>query len=678
MHLGVCAQLTLLCTMAPAQAGLDSSVVAQQGKLAVLTSARQIHELTPRQAARAYPVRLRCVVTFYDPYQEGNKALFVADASGSIFVAPGSAELGELHAGSVVEVSGVTDPGGFAPIVAKPRIRLLPGTRPLPEARRVRLPLLLTGVEEGQWIELEGIVHGAEVDGMHVILTVSTGDGTLTATTVKEAGADYSSLIDSEILLRGVAVPLTDPKRRMLGSRILFPGLSTVTVEEAAPDDPFTLPVQHLSDVFRYSPKGISPHRVHVRGVVTLSWPGERVCIAEANDALCIRTRDRGDLKAGQTIDAVGFLGRENFSPELLDGLVTLSGAGVEVRAQQVSPTDVFEGGYDGQLVQIDGTLMGVNEGGDQTILLVSEAGVLFQAVLRGSPRETGSQTSKWTEGSRIRLTGVLSGRMDARMITRQEGKSRLESFQILLRSPADVRVLQSPSWWNSSHTLGALGFTGSLTLAILGWVIALRRQVYLQTMIIRRGAEEYRHMAEHDALTGLCVRRVFYERLELAIQEARIRSSSFALMMVDVDQFKCINDTMGHAAGDSILVVAAQRLQSCVRESDTVARIGGDEFIVLLRSVRGMEEAAAIASKLLKAVSAPLAIHEGDVTLTVSLGVTMFPEGGKDSGALVKSADEALYRAKSRGRNCYEDFTPETPSQTPVQHPVRPAHGLI
>ncbi len=90
------------------------------------------------------------------------------------------------------------------------------------------------------------------------------------------------------------------------------------------------------------------------------------------------------------------------------------------------------------------------------------------------------------------------------------------------------------------------------------------------------------------------------------------------------------------------------------------------------------MEEASAIALKLLKAASAPLAIHEGDVTLTISLGVTVFPEGGKDSGALVKSADLALYQAKSRGRNCFEAFRPETASLTPVQHPVRTAHGLI
>lgn len=667
--------LLSLRPVALAQQGRGPSPAPSQNKLPILTAAEEIHVLTPQQAARAYPVRLRGVVTFYDPYQEGHKALFIADASGSIFVAPGSATLPQLHTGSVVAVSGVTDPGGFAPIVSNPQIQILPGSRPLPKARRARLPLLLTGIEDGQWIELEGIVHAVEVDGMHVILTVSTDDGSLTATTVKEAGADYSRLVDSKILLRGVAAPLVDPKRRMLGVRILFPGLSTVTVEEPAPANPFSRPVQHLSDLLRYSARGLSPHRIHVRGTVTLSWPGERVCIAEADDALCIQTSEQTVLNVGQTIDAIGFLGRDNFTPMLSDGWVKLSGSGSATLPQQISPAEVFRGDYDGQLVQVEGTLIGVNESNDRKTLLIRSGETLFPAVLRSGSSEAASHLSpKWTDGSRVSLIGIFSGRVDTHLITRREGKSQLESFQILLRSPADVKVLESPSWWNARHALGVLGVVGSLMLAILVWVIALRRQVHRQTMIIRRSADEFRHMAEHDALTGLCVRRVLFERLELAIQEAKIQSSSFALMMIDVDEFKQLNDSMGHAAGDEVLAAVARRMLSSVRESDTVARIGGDEFIILLRGVPGMEEAGAIASKLLNSVSVPLAIHERSVAPTISVGVTVFPEGGQDSPSLIKSADLALYRAKARGRNCYDACIPSRSPKMSIQHRVQPA----
>ena len=663
-----------LCPVTPAQAKQSTSSSRSQNGLPCLTTAAQIHVLSPQQAARAYPVRLRGVVTFYDPYQEGNKALFVADASANIFVAPGSAKLPPMHVGSVIAVSGVTDPGGFAPIVAHPQIRLLAGTQPLPKALPVRLPLLLTGTEDGQWVELEGIVHAAEVDGMHAILTIATDDGTLTATTVREMDADYSKLIDSKILLRGVAAPLVDTKRRMLGVRILFPGLRTVTVEEPAPADPFSLPVQHLSDLLRYSAKGSSPHRIHVRGTVTLSWPGERVCIAEDNDALCIQTRDQSRLNEGQTIDAIGFLGRVNFTPVLSDGVWKVSGSGSAIPAQQVSTARAFQGDFDGQLVKIDGTLIGINGSLDRKTLLIRSGNILFSAVLPLDSWNGESQlSSQWVEGSTVSITGIFSGHVDARMITRREGKSQLDSFQILLRSPADVQVLESPSWWSARHSVEVLGFVGVLTLAILGWVIALRRQVHRQTRIIRRSAEAYRHLAEHDALTGLCVRRVFFERLELAMEEARIQSSSFALMMIDVDEFKQLNDSMGHAAGDAVLIEVARRMQSSVRESDTVARIGGDEFIVLLRGVPGMEGATAVASKLLKSASAPFVLGEGSVTLTISIGVTVFPAGGHDSSSLVKSADVALYRAKSRGRNCYEGFVPGSP-RSPIQHRVQPA----
>lgn len=668
--------LLLLCSIGHAQAIGPSLLSSLPGKLPVLTAAHRIHSLTPQQAALAYPVRLRGVVTFYDPYQEGHKALFIADASGSIFIAPGSADLPELHSGSVITISGVTDPGGFAPIVANSQIRLLPGTGTLPQAHRVRLPVLLRGTEDGQWVELEGIVHSVEVDGMHVIFTIATDDGTLTATTIKEVGADYKRLVDSKVLLDGVAAPLVDPKRRMLGVRILFPGLSTLRVEEPAPADPFTLAPQHLSDLLRYSASGPSPHRVHVRGTVTLSWPGERVCIAEKTDAICIQTRDQTLLGEGQIIDAIGFLSRQDFTPLLSDGLVKVAGSGNEIVPQLVSPTEAFQGDFDGQLVRLDGTLIGISESSDNTTLLIRSDKTLFSAVLRSSLLGTTRRAllAKWAAGSTVSLAGIFSGHVDARMITRREGKVQLESFQLLLRSPADVQILESPSWWNASHTLAVLAIVGALTLAICFWVFALQRQVRRQTMIIRRSAEEFRHMAEHDTLTGLCVRRVFFEHLELAIQEAVIQSSSFALMMVDVDEFKQLNDSMGHATGDAVLVAVARRMQNSVRESDTVARIGGDEFIILLRGVPGMGEGSAIASKLLQSVSAPIATKEGNVSLTISIGVTLFPEGGPDSASLVKSADVALYRAKSRGRNCYESYSPSPSSHVPTQHRVQPA----
>ncbi len=642
----------------------------------VLTTARQVHQLATDQAALASPVRLRGVVTFYDPWQAGHKALFIADASGGIFIAPGPAPLPPMHAGSVIAVSGVTDPGGFAPIVSDPQIRLLPGTLPLPTPLRVQLPLLLTGAEDGQWIEIEGIVRAAEPDAKHVVLTVATPDGTFTATTVREDRANYNALVDAKILLRGVATPLVDAKRRLLGIRILFPGLSTVSVEEAAPSEVFSLPVQPLSHLLRYSSTVPSPHRIHVRGTVTLSWPGQRVCVADGSDALCMQTQDPLPLKEGQIVDAVGFLDRENYVPQLSNAVLRVSGAGSAIPALQLSPADTLSGDHEGDRVRMEGTLFAINRKDGFTTLLISSAGTLFPAILPSTSFDQQSLPGqKWVEGSRVAVTGVFSGTVDSHWITRQEGKARWESFQILLQSPEDIRILDYPSWWNSRHSLAVLEIVAVSTLVFLVWVFALRRQVHRQTVTIRRSEERFRYMAEHDALTGLCARTVFFERLDSAIAEAARRSSSLGLLAIDVDDFKHLNDSLGHQAGDAVLGSVARRIQSAVRETDTVARIGGDEFVILLPGVHGMEEGSAIAAKILAATSVPLTIGEDPVTITVSVGVTVFPDGGRDRTSLLRSADTALYRAKATGRNCFQTFSasPGTSSVVSLRSQTQP-----
>jgi hypothetical protein len=143
----ICALVVLIATTGHGYRCQASDL--SEKRLPVLTTARGVHGLTPEQASLAYPVRLRGVVTFYDPYQEGHKALFIADETGSVFVAPGLGPILPLHTGSRVEVSGVSDPGGFAPIVTNSEIRILPGSQPLPLAHTVTLPHLLAG--GGRW-----------------------------------------------------------------------------------------------------------------------------------------------------------------------------------------------------------------------------------------------------------------------------------------------------------------------------------------------------------------------------------------------------------------------------------------------------------------------------------------------------------------------------------------------
>jgi diguanylate cyclase (GGDEF)-like protein/PAS domain S-box-containing protein len=164
--------------------------------------------------------------------------------------------------------------------------------------------------------------------------------------------------------------------------------------------------------------------------------------------------------------------------------------------------------------------------------------------------------------------------------------------------------------------------------------------------------------LAFHDALTGLPNRVEFHNRLVQAIARAKRAEMPVALYFIDLDQFKVVNDTLGHALGDALLVAVAQRLQSCVRASDTVARIGGDEFAILQTDPFNAQGAAELARKVLRVMSAPFRLADRDVHTSPSIGVTLFPVDSDDPNRLMQNADMAMYHAKQEGRNNFQFFT--------------------
>ena len=159
--------------------------------------------------------------------------------------------------------------------------------------------------------------------------------------------------------------------------------------------------------------------------------------------------------------------------------------------------------------------------------------------------------------------------------------------------------------------------------------------------------------LALTDPLTGLPNRRLLVDRLQTAIAHARREQCGMALLYLDLDGFKEINNTLGHAAGDALLKMIAARLGSSVREEDTVARLGGDEFLIVLR-LSGADHASQVAIKVIKAVSQPYVIDGRPVSITVSAGIGLYPVHGEDADTLMKSADVALYEAKRAGKNGY------------------------
>jgi diguanylate cyclase (GGDEF)-like protein/PAS domain S-box-containing protein len=168
---------------------------------------------------------------------------------------------------------------------------------------------------------------------------------------------------------------------------------------------------------------------------------------------------------------------------------------------------------------------------------------------------------------------------------------------------------------------------------------------------------EQIKHLAYHDALTNLPNRLLLKDRLSVALSHAHREQTSLAVLFLDLDRFKVINDSLGHNIGDQLLQAVAMRVTACVRESDTVARLGGDEFTVLLPRLHHSQDAAPIAAKIIDAVRYPFHIEGREFYITTSIGISVYPEDGSDAETLIKNADTAMYQAKELGRDNYQLF---------------------
>lgn len=204
---------------------------------------------------------------------------------------------------------------------------------------------------------------------------------------------------------------------------------------------------------------------------------------------------------------------------------------------------------------------------------------------------------------------------------------------------------------------------------------------IQTQDITLQKKAEErLNHMAYHDPLTGLANRNKLEQFINHILASARRHQQGFALLFLDLDRFKNINDTMGHEAGDAILQIIAERLCSTVRNTDMVARLGGDEFVLLITDVKKTESVALIAQKILANVLQVIVIKGQEIYLTTSIGISLYPYDGQNMQVLMKNADLALYRSKEHGRNNYQFYTLEMTSRAQEKMALQNAlgHALV
>ncbi|HZP17497.1 MAG TPA: EAL domain-containing protein [Terriglobales bacterium] len=690
---------------------------AEQGendtKAGVLTTVAAVRELDPERASDGVPVRLTGLITFNDSDWH---QMFLQDSTAGIYIRY-SGDGTRLFQGQVVTVIGITNAGEFAPVIISPKFILHgPGKmpRPIPIAARD----VFSGALDSQFVEVEGVVHpprpGPIPKHMSFELYSSLGQVHVSTGPGFQSEAYVRSLEDATVRVRGVCGTLFNSRRQLVGFQLFVSSPRDMQVLEPAGPGPFQEDALPIANLLRFSARSNFNHRTKVAGSVTLLGDGF-FYIQDATGGLEVQG-DHNGAKLADWVEVVGYASPGGYSPRMTDAMVRVVRSNVPVGPERISPESAVDGRFDSHLVTIEGRLLSaVHSLSGRTLVLYSE-GRTFNAQLLS--RESSGQSPPLQEGSVLRLTGICSAQINMSttyLLLSQEPVG----FRLVVRSPGDIEVLQAASWWTASRTLTALAILTTATCITFGWVGVLRRRVWRQmkeleratekTRAIRdlaaamqdvalrkdftaqvstRGGEEIAQLGMHfnrmlrelhlrdlakreaesrlqrqaltDELTGLPNRRLLTDRLQQTLAGAARARHLVALLYLDLDGFKLVNDSLGHAIGDILLSQVAQRLRSRLRQSDTLARLGGDEFTVILTKLQKKEDALLVGQTLLEVLAPPFLVDSHEINIGASIGISLYPENGGDASELLQQADSAMYAAKRNGKNRVLYFTDE------------------
>ena len=683
--------------------------------LAPITTVAQVRQLSAQEAAQALPVEIEGVITFCDPIWH---SIYLQDSTAGAFVKL-TGEHPELHDGLRVRLTGLSGPGNYAPVIVAPKLVVL-GPGPLPVPIPATSELAAAGLLDGQFVSLDGVVHPLKFSEQpdHPVFTFDlyTSLGHVHVFTSPGFPDLRKSLRieDARVSMQGVFATIFNSRRQLVGYQLELASPANIHILEPAVADPFATAATPIGSLLRYSPGSHFGHRVKIAGAVTMAG-SDFVYVQDSSGGVLVRG-DVHSIRLGQRIEAVGYptlAGR--YSPVLSDAVFrSLPGSGT-IQPQATSAAVIPHGNYDSQLVTIEGRLLAAVPAPSSINLLLQSGVQTFTAELDLPSR---GDLPDLRAGSVLRLTGVASAQIDPNHVYQLLQLAPV-GFKLLLRSPEDVTVIHAAPYWTTGKTLGLLALLSLLIVAILAWVAVLRRRVDRQRIALEkasqtaqavhdlsaametvsaeqkfdaqvsvRGSEEIAGLvvgfntmlaqllekdnarrdaearlllqATIDELTGLPNRRVLAYQLAQSMARARRERTMLGFLYIDLDGFKLVNDSFGHAAGDRLLVEAGQRLRSRVRESDTLARIGGDEFTVILHHINDPGDAQRAAECLLESLVSPFHVEGHEITIGASIGISIFPDANSDNDNLLQQADSAMYSAKRDGKNRIVHFNNE------------------
>jgi diguanylate cyclase (GGDEF)-like protein/PAS domain S-box-containing protein len=718
-------------------------------------------------------VHLRGVVTYFDTVTPN---LFIQDQTGGIWVDLRGLQATPPRPGQLIELWG-EDAMGFSPYIAKPRWKVL-GIAPFPKPVHVSFEQASTTSYDSQWVEMEGIVRSfsKEAEGNILVMDVATPTGMYMVRVPDYLAPGFPmELVDAKVRFNGVCGASFNRRGQFVAMHLMMPGLANATTLEPAPADPFSIPATKINKIGRFSADLTDIHRLKVVGLVTARYPGVGLFLMDSTAGVFAESQDGTPVNPGDEVEVIGFPAPGSYSPVLKSASIRPTGRHQPVVPSTINGSLASRGGYDAQLVKITGTVEGVNlHPQGYTLVLLSDDKFSFEARL-GDPK---IKSIPPATGSILTLTGICSLKTD------EKGNPGI--FEIVLRDPADARLISAPPWLTGQRALSVLSILAILTAAVFVWVIVLRRRVRSQTSVIKVRLESelalearYRRMFErnltglylasvdgrildcndtfahilgyadriallehcyvaekaiahfhahfydehksgidqilnaeqqlkrpdgsncwvlanvrlviqaepahsfiegglvditdrraaqdqvqflayYDSLTKLPNRSLLKDRLEQTLAAARRHKEKVAILFLDLDRFKDINDSLGHSIGDMLLERVGQRLRVLARDEDTVARVGGDEFLIVLTSLHGPEDAAVAAERIVQEMNYPFLIGSHSFNVGCSIGISLFPEHGSDEETLVKNADAAMYRAKESGRNAFRFYTEE------------------
>jgi len=443
------------------------AIQAAPAKVKTIDRVARIRVLAPDEAAHGFPVHVRGVVTYYDP---GLPDLFVQDSTGGIYIA--CQKPVDVRRGQLIDVSGITGPGEFAPVIEKPEIHVL-GPGVLPKPLKVPLEDLKSGSYDAAWVEVSGIVLSAVVDNRRASIYVGVGAGHIRVVIPEYSADDLVRLPGAKVTVRGVCGSAFTKRRQLTGVRIDAQTIQDVVVNEAAPSESSDLPLRHAEDLQRFTPERMSNARTRVRGVVTFQRPGRSVHIRDGQQGLLVETRQTTVFRRGDLVEAIGTPVSGDYNPILRYSTVRLLERGPAPRPIQLTASQALVGDHDGDLVEIEADLLNWRTQGNAAWLVLKSGGQVFEAeVDRLSDKSVGLALR---EGSRLKLTGICLIEVGGEF-------NDPKSFRLLLKSGDDIVILRRPGWWTLSHSLWLLALFGTGVMAALGWAWMLRRRVQGQT----------------------------------------------------------------------------------------------------------------------------------------------------------------------------------------------------